>query len=445
MERRRSAERPHREAARGGGREARAALEAERSNDESAAEETFPRASAAARSAPSAAARSLTAAARREICGQGVCGGYQASRRFARSNRGAVKLRSASEKRPVNAMPPSACVSRRKPAFGAAAHRSQKIGGAKALLLIGGAEPEREERRGDTQTDAGTPFPERRDTAGGQTHPTAAHRKRLRAGTAMRECGNPLHPLEHANPGQGHLLQALALAAERYAERRSQNAGKAFRGPRGLGAPQLGQAKSRISAAHVPNSFRLRLGVPVLCRLGTVRPPGSANPRPSQRTFRKRRYSRFLPYTRTVRLPLYFYVCFITLYLSESHASLQGKVIGDMICPSFIPRGRIRLACARQRPVSPYIGTLHNAAFLRSIPSAVSLPIASGLAAPLSGDALLSSGCRRSSRRYPIPPFPSSLFLANRFGTPAVIFIKIRAKHLKSGRNCDTIRNWLRM
>lgn len=112
----------------------------------SAAEETFPRASAAARSAPSAAARSLTAAARREICGQGVCGGYQASRRFARSNRGAVKLRSASEKRPVNAMPPSACVSRRKPAFGAAAHRSQKIGGAKALLLIGGAEPEREER-----------------------------------------------------------------------------------------------------------------------------------------------------------------------------------------------------------------------------------------------------------------------------------------------------------
>ena len=305
MERRRSAERPHREAARGGGREARAALEAERSNDESAAEETFPRASAAARSAPSAAARSLTAAARREICGQGVCGGYQASRRFARSNRGAVKLRSASEKRPVNAMPPSACVSRRKPAFGAAAHRSQKIGGAKALLLIGGAEPEREERRGDTQTDAGTPFPERRDTAGGQTHPTAAHRKRLRAGTAMRECGNPLHPLEHANPGQGHLLQALALAAERYAERRSRNAGKAFRGPRGLGAPQLGQAKSRISAAHVPNSFRLRLGVPVLCRLGTVRPPGSANPRPSQRTFRKRRYSRFLPYTRTVRLTFF--------------------------------------------------------------------------------------------------------------------------------------------
>ena len=339
MERRRSAERPHREAARGGGREARAALEAERSNDESAAEETFPRASAAARSAPSAAARSLTAAARREICGQGVCGGYQASRRFARSNRGAVKLRSASEKRPVNAMPPSACVSRRKPAFGAAAHRSQKIGGAKALLLIGGAEPEREERRGDTQTDAGTPFPERRDTAGGQTHPTAAHRKRLRAGTAMRECGNPLHPLEHANPGQGHLLQALALAAERYAERRSRNAGKAFRGPRGLGAPQLGQAKSRISAAHVPNSFRLRLGVPVLCRLGTVRPPGSANPRPSQRTFRKRRYSRFLPYTRTVRLPLYFYVCFITLYLSESHASLQGKVIGDMISPLFYPTG----------------------------------------------------------------------------------------------------------
>lgn len=143
--------------------------------------------------------------------------------------------------------------------------------------------------------------------------------------------------------------------------------------------------------------------------------------------------------------PVHFYVCFITLYLSESHASLQGKVIGDMICPSFIPRSLIRLACARQHPVSPYIGTLHNAASLRIIPSAVSLPIASELAAPLSGDALLSSGCRRSSRRYPIPPFPSSLFLANRFGTPAVIFIKIRAKHLKSGRNCDTIRNWLRM
>lgn len=215
---------------RGGGREARAALEAERSNDESAGEETFPRSSAAARSAFCTAARGLAAAARRGICGQDVCGGYQASRRFARSNRGgAVKLRSASEKRPVNAMPPSACVSRRKPAFGAAAHRSQKIGGAKALLLIGCAEPEREERRGDTQTGAGTPFPERRDTAGGQTHPTAVHRKRLREGTAMRECGNPLHPLEHANPGQGHLLQALALAAERYAERRSRNAGKAFR------------------------------------------------------------------------------------------------------------------------------------------------------------------------------------------------------------------------
>lgn len=277
MERRRSAERPRWEAARGGGREARAALEAERSNDESAAEETFPRASAAARSAPSAAAR-------RGICGQGVCDGYQTARRFARSNRGgAVKLRSASEKRPVNAMPPSACASRRKPAFGAAAHRSQKIGGAKALFLIGGAEPEREERRGDTQTDAGASFPERRDTAGGQTHPTAAHRKRLRAGTAMRECGNSLHPLEHAPPGRPS-LQVLALAAERYAECRSRNAGKAFRGrriqPRGLGAPQLGQAKSRIAAAHVPNSFRLRLGVPVLFRLRTVRPPEAASRSP---------------------------------------------------------------------------------------------------------------------------------------------------------------------
>lgn len=196
---------------------------------------------------------------------------------------GAVKLRSASEKRPVNAMPPSACASRRKPAFGAAAHRSQKIGGAKALFLIGGAEPEREERRGDTQTDAGAPFPERRDTAGGQTHPTAAHRKRLRAGTAMRECGNSLHPLEHAPPGRPS-LQVLALAAERYAECRSRNAGKAFRGrriqPRGLGAPQLGQAKSRIAAAHVPNSFRLRLGVPVLFRLRTVRPPEAASRSP---------------------------------------------------------------------------------------------------------------------------------------------------------------------
>lgn len=196
---------------------------------------------------------------------------------------GAVKLRSASEKRPVNAMPPSACASRRKPAFGAAAHRSQKIGGAKALFLIGGAEPEREERRGDTQTDAGAPFPERRDTAGGQTHPTAAHRKRLRAGTAMRECGNSLHPLEHAPPGRPS-LQVLALAAERYAECRSRNAGKAFRGrriqPRGLGAPQLGQAKSRIAAAHVPNSFRLRLGVPVLFRLRTVRPTEAASRSP---------------------------------------------------------------------------------------------------------------------------------------------------------------------
>lgn len=197
---------------------------------------------------------------------------------------GAVKLRSASEKRPVNAMPPSACASRRKPAFGATAHRSQKIGGAKALLLIGGAKPERKERRGDTQTDAGTPFPERRGTAGGQTHPTAAHRKRLRAETAMRECGNPLHPLEHANPGQGHLLQALALAAERYTESRSRTAGEAFRGrriqPRGLGAPQLGQAKSRIAAAHVPNPFRLCLGVPVLCRLRTVQPPEPASRSP---------------------------------------------------------------------------------------------------------------------------------------------------------------------
>lgn len=446
MGRRRSAERPRREAARGGGREARAALEAERSNDESAAEEPFPRASAAARSA--LPQRRAALPQRRGICGQGVCDGYQTARRFARSNRGAVKLRSASEKRPVNAMPPSACASRRKPAFGAAAHRSQKIGGAKALLLIGGAKPERKERRGDTQTDAGTPFPERRGTAGGQTHPTAAHRKRLRTETAMRERGNSLHPLEHVSRGRPS-LQALALAAERYTESRSRTAGEAFRGAADTAArPRRAAAwtsQEPDCCGACPEFVSVAPRRAGLCRLGTVRPPGSANPRPSQRTFRKRRYSRFLPYTRPARLPLYFYVCFITLYLSESHASLQGKVIGDMICPSFIPRGLIRLACARQHPVSLYIGTLHNAAFLRSIPSAVSLPIASELAAPLSGDVLLSSGCRRSSRRYPIPPFPSSLFLANRFGTPAVIFIKIRAKHLKSGRNCDTIRNWLRM
>lgn len=152
-------------------------------------------------------------------------------------------------------------------------------GGREARAAL---EAEREERRGDTQTDAGAPFPERRGTAGGQTHPTAAHRKRLRAGTAMRECGNPLHPLEHANPGQGHLLQALALAAERYTERRSRNAGKAFRGrriqPRGLGAPQFGQAKSRIAAAHVPNSFRLRLGVPGSVPIGDCAAAGIGKP-----------------------------------------------------------------------------------------------------------------------------------------------------------------------
>lgn len=274
-------------------------------------------------------------------------------------------------------MPPSVCASRRKPAaFGAAAHRSQKIGGAKALLLIGGAEPERKERRGDTQTGAGTPFPERRGTAGGQTHSTAAHRKRLRAGTARRERGNPPHPLEHASRARPS-LQALALSAERYTDSRSRNAGEAFRGAADTAArPRRAAAwtsQSRISPAHIPNPFRLRLGVSVLCRLGAERPPGSANPRPSQRGFRKRRYSRLLPYTRPARLPLYFYVCFITLYLFESHASLQGKVTGDIIFLSFITRGLIRLACARQRPVSLYIGTLHNAAFLRSIPSAVSL------------------------------------------------------------------------
>ena len=262
MERRRSAERPHREAARGGGREARAALEAERSNDESAAEETFPRASAAARSAPSAAARSLTAAARREICGQGVCGGYQASRRFARSNRGAVKLRSASEKRPVNAMPPSACVSRRKPAFGAAAHRSQKIGGAKALLLIGGAEPEREERRGDTQTDAGTPFPERRDTAGGQTHPTAAHRKRLRAGTAMRECGNPLHRLNTQTPGKVICSKPLLWLRN---DTQNAEAGTQER-PFGGRAASARRSSDKPRAGFLRRMSRIRFGCASACR-----------------------------------------------------------------------------------------------------------------------------------------------------------------------------------
>ncbi len=148
----------------------------------------------------------------------------------SRVQTGALKLRLVPEKRPVNAKPPSVCASRRKPAaFGAAAHLSQKIGGAKALLLIGGAEPEREERRGDTQTGAGTPFPERRGTAGGQTHPTAAHRKHLRAGTARRERGNSPHPLEHASRARPS-LQALALSAERYTDSRSRNAGEAFRG-----------------------------------------------------------------------------------------------------------------------------------------------------------------------------------------------------------------------
>ena len=284
MGRRRSAERPHREAARGGGREARAALEAERSNDESAAEETFPRSSAAARSALPQRRAAL-------LLRRGA--GY-AAKTFAadtkprcgsRIQTGALKLRSASEKRPVNAKPPSACASRRKPAaFGAAAHRSQKIGGAKSLLLIDGAEPEREERHGDTQTGAVTPHPTgQRGTAGGQTHPTAAHRKRLRTETAMRERGNSLHPLEHVSRGRPS-LQALVLAAERYTESRSRTAGEAFRGrriqPRGLGAPQLGQAKSRIAAAHIPNPFRLRLGVPVLCRLRTVRPPEAASRSP---------------------------------------------------------------------------------------------------------------------------------------------------------------------
>lgn len=202
MGRRRSTERPHREAARGVGREARAALEAERSNDESAGEETFPRSSAGRVLPPPQLRAALLLRRGAEYTAKAFAAGTEPSG-GSHVQTGALKLRSASEKRPVNAKPPSVCASRRKPAaFGAAAHRSQKIGGAKSLLLIDGAEPEREERHGDTQTGAGTPFPERRGTAGGQTHPTAAHRKRLRAGTAMRERGYPPHPLEHASPGK---------------------------------------------------------------------------------------------------------------------------------------------------------------------------------------------------------------------------------------------------
>lgn len=185
----------------------------------------------------------------------------------SRIQTGAVKLRSASEKQPVNAMPPSACASRRKPAaFGAAAHRSQKIGGAKALLLIGGAEPEREERRGDTQTDAGAPFPERRDTAGGQTHPTAAHRKRLRTETAMRERGNSLHPLEHVSRGRPS-LQALALAAERYTESRSRTAGEAFRGGGGYSrAASARRSSDKPRAGLLRRMSRIRFGCASACR-----------------------------------------------------------------------------------------------------------------------------------------------------------------------------------
>ena len=214
---------------RGGEREARAALEAERSNDESAGEETFPRSSAGRVLPPPQLRAALLLRRGAEYTAKAFAAGTEPSG-GSHVQTGALKLRSASEKRPVNAKPPSVCASRRKPAaFGAAAHRSQKIGGAKALLLIGGAEPEREKRRGDTQTGAGTPFPERRGTAGGQTHPTAAHRKRLRAGTAMRERGNPPHPLEHASRARPS-LQALALSSERYTDSRSRNAGEAFRG-----------------------------------------------------------------------------------------------------------------------------------------------------------------------------------------------------------------------
>lgn len=173
-----------RAAARGGEREARAALEAERSNDESAGEETFPR-SSAGRVLPPPQLRAQALPQRRgaEYTAKAFAAGTEPSG-GSRVQTGALKLRSASEKRPVNAMPPSACASRRKPAFGAAAHRSQKIGGAKALLRIGGAEPEHEERRGDTQTDAGAPFPERHGTAGsnGRT-PKAPARGNGEAGT----------------------------------------------------------------------------------------------------------------------------------------------------------------------------------------------------------------------------------------------------------------------
>lgn len=263
---RRSAERPHREAARGGGREARAALEAERSNDESAAEEPFPRASAAARSALPQRRAALLLRRGAGYAAKAFAAGTE-PRGGSRVQTGALKLRSASEKRPVNAKPPSVCASRRKPAaFGAAAHRSQKIGGAKALLLIGGAKPERKERRGDTQTDAGTPFPERRDTAGGQTHPTAAHRKRLRTETAMRERGNSLHPLEHVSRGRPS-LQALALAAERYTESRSRTAGEAFRGGGGYSrAASARRSLDKPRAGLLRRMSRIRFGCASACR-----------------------------------------------------------------------------------------------------------------------------------------------------------------------------------
>lgn len=283
MGRRRSAERPHREAARGGGREARAALEAERSNDESAAKEPFPRASAAARSALPQRRAALLLRRGAGYAAKAFAAGTE-PRGGSRVQTGALKLRSASEKRPVNAKPPSVCASRRKPAaFGAAAHRSQKIGGAKALLLIGGAQPEREERRGDTQTGAGTPFPERRGTAGGQTHSTAAHRKRLRAGTAMRERGIPCIRL-NTPPGTSRRSKPLLWlrndtrkAAAGPQERLFGGAADTAARPRRAAA---WTSQSRIAAAHVPNPFRLCLGVPVLCRLRTVRPPEAASRSP---------------------------------------------------------------------------------------------------------------------------------------------------------------------
>ena len=229
MGRRRSAERPHREAARSGGREARAALKAERSNDESAGEKTFPRSSAAARSAFCTAARSLAAAARRGICGQDICGGYQASRRLARSNRGAQAplgvgktagerhaaggLRKPQKARGVRSGSASFAENRRRK--GAAPHRRRA---ARARRT-----PRRYTNRRRHAIPRAARYRRRANTFNGRT-PKAPARRNGDAGTR-----NPLRPLEHASRDKPS-LQTLALAAERYTESRSRNAGEAFRG-----------------------------------------------------------------------------------------------------------------------------------------------------------------------------------------------------------------------